>query len=125
MNDDRYDVFHVRYNAAHPGAESDIFPYLGQGSPGIVTFTNTRWGDLLKPQNMPEGESPPTALDCYRFALTNPHVQVAICGPKSDEEMDEALRLLRSGPLDEDEMDRMRRIGEHVHGIQSFMAMMT
>ncbi len=122
IRDDRYDVFHVRYNAAHPGAEKDIFPYLDDSAPGIASFTNTRWGDLLRAENMPEGHSPPSAPDCYRFVLSNPNVQVAICGPKNEREMQESLGVLKQGPLDQEEMLRMRKIGEHVHGIRSMMA---
>jgi aryl-alcohol dehydrogenase-like predicted oxidoreductase len=124
IQDDRYEVCHVRYNAAHPGAEEDIFPYLDDGAPGIAAFTSTRWGDLLKAENMPEGHRPPSAPDCYRFVLSNPNVQVAICGPSNDREMEEALGVLKQGPLDRDEMLRMRKIGEHVHGIRSMMATM-
>jgi len=118
----RFDVLHVRYNAAHTGAEQDVFPLLGDDGPGIVSFTNTRWNDLLKPRNMPPGYSPPSATDCYRFALSNPHIHVATCAPKSDDEMDIALKTLSLGTMDEDELDRMRTIGKHVHGIQSLMA---
>jgi aryl-alcohol dehydrogenase-like predicted oxidoreductase len=124
VRDERYDVCHIRYNAAHPGAEQDIFPHLDDSPPGIASFTNTRWGDLLKAENMPEGLSPPSAPDCYRFALSNPNVQVALCGPSSDREMQESLDVLKQGPLDQDEMLRMRKIGEHVHGIRSVMAVM-
>jgi aryl-alcohol dehydrogenase-like predicted oxidoreductase len=124
VRDERYDVCHIRYNAAHPGAEQDIFPHLDDSPPGIASFTNTRWGDLLKAENMPEGLSPPSAPDCYRFALSNPNVQVALCGPSSDREMQESLDVLKQGPLDQDEMLRMRKIGEHVHGIRSVMAIM-
>ncbi len=122
--DPRYDVCHIRYNAAHPGAEQDIFPHLEAPAPGIASFTNTRWGDLLKAENMPAGDRPASAPDCYRFALSNPNVQVAICGPANDGEMQEALDVLKQGPLDEYEMARMRRIGEHVHGVRSVMATM-
>ncbi len=122
--DPRYDVCHIRYNAAHPGAEQDIFPHLEAPAPGIASFTNTRWGDLLKAENMPAGDRPATAPDCYRFALSNPKVQVAICGPANDGEMQEALDVLKQGPLDEEEMAHMRRIGEHVHGVRSVMSMM-
>jgi len=101
IRDGWHDVFHVRYNAAHRGAEQEIFPYLPEkDGPGIVSFTNTRWGDLLKAKNMPPGVSAPSAPDCYRFALSNPHVQVAICGPKDDGEMEAALKVLRAGPMD-------------------------
>lgn len=121
-----YDLFHVRYNAAHRGAEREVFPFLpAEASPGVVSFTNTRWGDLLDPRKMPPGTPPLSAADCYRFALSNPHVHVAICGPKSDEEMVEGLSVLRSGPLDDAEMERARRIGDHVHGVSSFMSFFT
>jgi len=120
LQDEDFDVFHIRYNAAHPGAEQDIFPYLPkEKGPGIVSFTNTRWGHLLKEKYMPDGMSPPTAADCYRFVLSDPHVHVAISGPKNDDEMETALSVLRSGPMDESELERMRTIGEHVHGFQT------
>lgn len=122
VRDVRYDVCHIRYNAAHPGAEKDIFPYVEEDPPGIASFTCTRWGDLLRAENMPAGVHPPSAVDCYRFVLTNPHVQVAICGPATDAEMTESLAVLERGPMDDDEMRRMRSIGEHVHGIRSSMA---
>ena len=126
LNDGGYDVFHVRYNAAHPGAEQDIFPFLPEKEgPGVVTFTNTRWGDLLRAKNMPPGTLPLSAPDCYRFALSNPHVHVAICGPATDDEMESALSVLRSGPLEAPEMERIRAIGEHVHGINSVMNILT
>jgi len=124
-DDIRFGVFHLRYNAAHPGAETDVFPYLGSDSPGIVSFTNTRWGDLLKQKNMPMGCTAPSATDCYRFALSNPYVHVATCGPKSDEEMDIALKAIDLGSMEPDEMERMRTIGKHVHGIRSFMTRFT
>lgn len=126
LQDGRYDVFHLRYNAAHRGAETEIFPHLpARDAPGIVSFTNTRWGDLLKERNMPPGERPPTAVDCYRFVLTNPHVQVAICGPKNEHEMDHALETLSRGPMDEEELARMRAKGDYVHKISSFMSVLT
>jgi predicted aldo/keto reductase-like oxidoreductase len=126
LGDGQYDVFHVRYNAAHRGAEKEIFSSLpAEGGPGIVSFTNTRWGDLLSPKKMPAGMSPPTAPDCYRFVLSHPAVQVAICGPKNDEEMAAGLTVLKAGPMDGDELERMRAIGDHVHGLSSAMSILT
>ena len=126
LRDGSYDVFHVRYNAAHRGAEQEVFPALPrEGGPGIVSFTNTRWGDLLDPKKMPSGMSPPTAPDCYRFVLSHPAVHVAICGPKNDDEMAAGLTALKAGPMDEEELERMRRIGDHVHGISSPMSFLT
>ena len=108
-------AFHLRYNAVHPGAEQEVFPRLPPvGRPGIVSFTNTCWGQLLDPSRMPRGESCPPAEDCYRFALSQRCVDVAVCGPKNDEELSSALLALRRGPLDPEELRRMRRIGEHI-----------
>jgi aryl-alcohol dehydrogenase-like predicted oxidoreductase len=108
-------VVHVRYNAVHPGAEHEVFPKLPPAAgPGIVSFTNTCWGQLLDPSRMPAGESCPPAEDCYRFALSQEAVDVAVCGPKNDDELSSALLALRKGPLDPDEMRCMRRIGQHI-----------
>jgi len=126
LREGNYDVFHIRYNAAHRGAEQEVFPALPEnGGPGIVSFTNTRWGDLLDPKKMPSGMSPPTAPDCYRFVISHPAVHVAICGPKNDDEMAAGLSALKDGPMGEEELARMRVIGDHVHGISSAMSFLT
>lgn len=110
------DIFHVRYNAAHRGAEKEILDHLPeQDGPGVVSFTNTRWGSLLKPANMPPGEPAPSAADCYRFVLAHPKVHVAVCGPNSMEQLKEDLGALALGPMSEEELVRMRRIGDHVY----------
>jgi predicted aldo/keto reductase-like oxidoreductase len=115
-----FDIFHVRYNAAHRGAEKEVFDGLSQsGGPGIVSFTSTRWGSLLNPANMPPGESPPPAADCYRFVLSHPHVHVAVCGPNSMKQFTEDLTALELGPMSEEEMQRMRRIGDSVYKKES------
>lgn len=111
------DVFMIRYNAAHPGAEQDIFPHIKKGErPGITIFTATSWRRLLKPERMPQGEAPLSAADCYRFVLSNPNVDVCLFGPSSMEQMIEGVSALQKGPLSDAEMKRARAIGKHVHG---------
>lgn len=110
-----FDLFHVRYNAAHRGAEKDIFPHLkGDDRPGMVSYTATRWGQLLNPKKIPPGDSVPTPSDCYRFALSNPAVDICLCGPKNMEQIQAALPALELGPLCDEDMDRMKRIGDYV-----------
>jgi len=115
-----FDLFHVRYNAAHRGAETEVFqPLLAmppEVRPGIVTYTATRWGQLLKAKNMPPGEEPPRAADLYRFSLSHPAVDVCVCGPANMAQMEEALQALELGPLTEAELARVRRIGDFLHG---------
>jgi predicted aldo/keto reductase-like oxidoreductase len=111
-----FDLFHIRYNAAHRGAETETFPYLQEEMrPGIISYTATRWGQLLNAKKMPPGETPPSASDCYRFALSIPAVDVCMCGPKDTVQMKEALRTLELGPLSREEVERMRKIGDYVH----------
>jgi predicted aldo/keto reductase-like oxidoreductase len=111
-----FDFFHVRYNAAHRGAEKEIFPFLPESdTPGLVAFTATRWGTLLKKDVPAEGDKRPDASDCYRFCLTHPSVDVVISGSANRQQLDEALRTLSRGPLDSDELDWMRRVGDRLY----------
>jgi predicted aldo/keto reductase-like oxidoreductase len=112
-----FDVFHIRYNAVHNGAETDIFPFIrSETRPGIINFTATAWGKLLNPKKMPAGEKPPTAAECYRFVLSNPAVDVCMTGTKTVEQMRENLSVLEQGPMSDAELERMRRIGDHIYG---------
>ena len=111
------DIFQVRYNAANSGAEKDVFPFCGgENRPGMISFTATRWGQLLKESKMPPGEVPLTAKECYRFVLSNPAVDVCMTGARNLEMMRENLETLDLGPLTPEEMERIRRIGDHVYG---------
>ena len=115
--DDPVDFFHVRYNAVHTGAEHDVFPHLlPENRPGVGVYTATCWRKLLKPTRMPAGESPLTAADCYRFVLSHPDVNVCLTAPSTAARMEENLNALDAGPPDEDEMARVRRIGDHIYG---------
>ena len=101
----------VRYNAAHPGAEKEVFPALGDEAPGVVAYTATRWGSLLNPSLTPSGEATPTATDCYRFSLSHPAVGVCLMGPSNAEQLDSALLALDRGPMNADELAWMKRVG--------------
>jgi aryl-alcohol dehydrogenase-like predicted oxidoreductase len=112
-----FDVYHVRYNAVNSGAETDVFPQLpSENKPGIVAYTATRWGQLLKEKKMPVGEKPLTAPECYRFVLSNPSVDLCMTGARSIEMMRENLETLNLGPLTRDEMARIRGIGDFIYG---------
>jgi aryl-alcohol dehydrogenase-like predicted oxidoreductase len=112
-----FDAFMVRYNAAHRGAEAEVFPKLpaGAGRPGVCAYTATRWGTLLDRKRMPPGEPVPRAGHCYRFCLSHPGVDLVLCGPADLEQVREACKALDEGPLSEDELAWMRRVGDHVY----------
>ena len=109
------DLLMVRYNAAHPGAEQEIFPRLSVRRPAVVAYTATAWGKLLKAPRGWKGRVP-TAGDCYRFCLSNPNVDVVLCGPRSTAELRENLAALELGPLTSEEMGFLREFGRAVHG---------
>jgi hypothetical protein len=115
-----FDVVHFRYNAAHRGAEDDVFPHLADEAgarAGLVAFTVLRWGQLLtRPRGAPAEVTPPSAGDCYRFALSSPHVDVCMTGPRDGQDLRHALEALDRGPLDPDELARMRAWGDLVYG---------
>lgn len=114
--DGELDVFMLRYNAAHRGAEKDIFPYLDRHNPGVVAYTATRWTALMrKPKNWPRGERIPTAGMAYRFVLTHPNVHVCLTAPRNLQQLEENFAAFRQGPLSEEEMDFMRRFGDAVY----------
>ena len=109
------DLLMIRYNAAHPGAEQEIFPHLGRRNPAVVAYTATSWRKLLRPPRGWKGP-PASAGDCYRFCLTSPHVDVVLSGPRSAAELRENLAAVEKGPLSQAEMAFMRELGSAVHG---------
>ncbi len=123
-----FDIVHFRYSAAHPGAEKDIYPHLPAiNRPGMVSFTATSWGQLTGQANImarianpshpiPKGERVPTATDCYRFVLSRPEVDVCMTGPSNEARMNEAFEAWQRGPMAQEELAWMYRIGRVVAG---------
>ena len=110
------DVLMIRYNAAHPGAETDVFPHVRAHGTGVVSYTATRWTYLLRrPKGWPADAPVATPGQCYRFALSNPNVQVVLTAPRTEHELLENLAEVKRGPLPDDELVFMRRFGACVH----------
>jgi aryl-alcohol dehydrogenase-like predicted oxidoreductase len=115
--DPDFGIVHLRYNAVHKGAEREVFPQLASaGNPvGLVAFTATSWKQLLDPKRIPPGERVPTAADCYRFVLSNPAINVCMTGPANEAQAAEALRAIELGPMNEEELAWMRRVGDYIY----------
>ncbi len=76
----RVEVLMHRYNIAHRGAEEKVFPAAQREGLPVVSFTNTRWGSLLR--GHPDWVEPvPTAVDCYRYVLRHPALHRALSAP--------------------------------------------
>jgi predicted aldo/keto reductase-like oxidoreductase len=114
------DLLMIRYNAAHRGAERDIFPVTDTRKLPVVVYTCLRWGALLRPTpDDPLGFEMPQAPQWYRFALQHPSVTVALMAPDKRVELDEDLTLLDvRAPLTAEEYERLAAHGQRVreHG---------
>lgn len=110
------DALMLRYNAAHRGAEQEIFPHLAAHNPGVISYTATRWSYLVRrPKSLPRDARVPTAGECYRFVLSNPHVHTVLTAPRSERELRENIAAVRQGPLGEEDLAFMRTFGDVVH----------
>lgn len=114
----RADILMIRYNAAHRGAEREIFAPLEQAGadrPGIIAYTATRWGMLLRPlpdRGFPAGMTGP---ECYRFVLEHPTVDMVWSAPRTAAELRENAEGILAGPLPDARREEVRRFGDAVH----------
>lgn len=112
----RLDVLMVRYNAAHRGAEQDVFPVTQRRGLPVVAFTCTRWGELMAATpDDPPGFAPPAARDWYRFSLSHSAVSVALMAPDGRAELEADLALLDAWRgLTATERESLRAHGDRV-----------
>ena len=109
------DVLMLRYNMAHRKAEGDVLPCALKAGIPVVAFTCTRWGSLLEAH--PNWQhKPPTAADCYRYALHNQAVSLALTAPQSLQELAENLCVLPVPSLAPTEIAHWRSYGDLIYG---------
>jgi predicted aldo/keto reductase-like oxidoreductase len=110
------DALMIRYNAAHRGAERDIFPTTDALQIPVLAYTALRWGALLQTTpSDPAGFVVPPAPDWYRFVLQSPSVAVVLAAPHDRQELEQDLKVLSAvGPLAESEYHRLAEHGERV-----------
>src|SRR4051794_27001856 len=110
------DAVMIRYNAAHRGAERDVFPVAHRLGLPVIAYTALRWGALLRPTpEDPPGFSVPRPPDWYRFVLQHPAVAVTLAAPQTRAELDEGLRALEAdGPLTQEAYSALADHGERV-----------
>jgi predicted aldo/keto reductase-like oxidoreductase len=111
------DLLMVRYNAAHRGAEREIFSEAQRLKMPLVTFTALRWKALLdRTREDPANFIPPPAREWYRFVLAHPAVSVALMAPKNRHELMDNLQLLDDWRLPTaSEYEALRLHGDRVH----------
>lgn len=116
------DVLMLRYNAAHRGADTEVFPVTDARGMPVIAYTALRWGALTRPTpDDPPGFLAPRAPSWYRFVLQTPSVNVALASPGNRAELEEDLSVLDSrDPLGDAEYDQQaahgRRVRKHAGG---------
>jgi predicted aldo/keto reductase-like oxidoreductase len=110
------DLLMIRYNAAHRGAEQEVFPVAEAAGLPIIAYTAQRWGALVRSTpDDPAGFAVPPAPAWYRFALQSPAVTVVLAAPHTREELEEDLTVLEvTEPLASEEFNRLAEHGQRV-----------
>jgi aryl-alcohol dehydrogenase-like predicted oxidoreductase len=113
------DLLMIRYNAAHRGAEREVFPVTDKLHLPIIAYTAQRWGALARPTSEdPAGFVVPRPPDWYRFVLHSASVSVVLSAPTDRSELEEDLAVLNmTGPLPDQEYERLAAHGERVRCI--------
>ncbi len=113
--DRKIDVLMHRYNMAHRKAEKDVFPAAKNADIPVIAFTGTRWGSLLRGHPHWQGKIP-TAADCYRYALSNDAVRIALTAPQSLAQLNENIQVLKNPQLDPAAKARWQSYGDLIYG---------
>jgi aryl-alcohol dehydrogenase-like predicted oxidoreductase len=110
------DTIIIRYNAAHRGAERDVFPVTQPLGLPVIAYTALRWGALLRTTpDDPAAFSVSRAPDWYRFVLQQPAVAVTLCAPQTRAELEEDLGVLQAeAPLTNEAYAALAEHGQRV-----------
>jgi len=114
LNRAPWPVVMTRHSAAHPGAEESVFPTAISRGTGILTFTATCYGRMLRPTLQTTEASViefPTAADCYRYSLSQPGVSACLTAPRNRDELFENLEVLDGKDMGHEAVTKIRAHG--------------
>ena len=108
---DLLDVSFIRYNAAHPGARRDLFPFVRPARTCPVFNFKSVMARVTDEQfaalGLPAGYWLPAAEDYYRFVLTRSEIDGVLCSPQSPQEVKGMVRALERGGISAAEEEYM------------------
>jgi hypothetical protein len=109
------DICYIRYNPAHPGAQSDLFPHLAADVPPIYNFKcPVGWvpADKLRTLDINQKLWFPERTDYYRYALTRPQVDGVLFSVSQLEQLRALDQAMREGPLTSAEETHLEELAE-------------
>lgn len=118
-----FDVLHAPYNASTSSMERPFLSSVPAEQPPAIMATGTAHrGYVSLLRSCARDERVPTWEDCYRFALSHPAVSGCVSSVHTPAQLDRALAALDRGPMTEDEIEWMRRLGgaaAHLNRVKS------
>jgi hypothetical protein len=107
------DLCLTRYNSLHPGARDDLFPHVAQRRALLFNFKST-FG-YVSPERLARlGLDPelwcPDVADHYRYVLSPPAVDGALCKLDSEQHVRDLADALAEGPLEVEEQDHLEEL---------------
>jgi len=116
---DLLDISYIRYNSAHPGARTDLFPYFRPNrTTPVFNFKSTmsRVSEQAFTQlKLPNAKWLPETCDYYRFVLSRSEIDGILCSPFQPAEMRQLARALDKPPLTNDEEEYMIWLSSLTH----------
>ncbi|MFO0560455.1 MAG: aldo/keto reductase [Polyangiales bacterium] len=118
LDEHPWDVVMSRFNAAHTGAERALWPAVARSGAAGIAFTALCYARLLVPVRGSD-TAPPSAADCYRFALSNSAVNLVLAAPSIPSDATAALEAMENPALEPDTERAIRAHGAAVYRVDS------
>ncbi len=110
------DISYIRYNTAHPGARTEIFPYLPARRSGLVfnfkSVLSRVTAESFRALGLPPSSWLPDAGDYYRFVLTRPELDGILLSPQTPDEVRALVEAIGKGPLSAGQEEYMIRLSQ-------------
>lgn len=118
LDEHPWDVVMSRFNAAHVGAERALWPAVARTGAAGIAFTALCYARLLTPVAGSD-TTPPSAADCYRFALSDPAVGLVLAAPSLPSDGRAALEAMERPALTDEQRAAIRAHGAAVYRVDS------
>ena len=106
------DIAFIRYNAAHRGAEEDVFARAPQTRRGLLYNFKSTMGHVPEARFEQFGYGTevwrPSVSDHYRFVLSQAQLDGVLCAPQDLRELAELEHAIGRGPLSDEELAFMK-----------------